>query len=151
MMMQNPVAVVAAFSAAWKLTLWGLLVVIVLVFLLDSSYFFKIWLRAKISVARVDFTEFIALRRRGVPVSLIVNSRITAAKSGILLIVDDLSKHYLAGRRLKYGQHLAFDRDNNCPLPNLFVTMLQGMGIETERFASSTGTRRELELELELS
>jgi hypothetical protein len=51
----------------------------------------------------------------------------------------------LAGGGFKHGQHLAFDQKNNYPLPNLFVSMLQRMGIETDRFASSTGTMRGLE------
>lgn len=52
----------------------------------------------------------------------------------------------LAGGGFKHGQHLGFDRNQNYPLPNLFVSMLQRMGIEEERFASSTGTMRGLEL-----
>jgi hypothetical protein len=52
----------------------------------------------------------------------------------------------LAGGGFKHGQHLVFDRKDNYPLPNLFVSMLQQMGIETDRFASSTGTLRGLEL-----
>lgn len=52
----------------------------------------------------------------------------------------------LAGGGFRHGQHLAFDRKNNYPLPNLYVSMLQRMGIETERFASSTGTMRGLEM-----
>ena len=39
---------------------------------------------------------------------------------------------------------LAFDEKKNEPLANLFVTMLQGLGIETDSFASSTGTLRGL-------
>ncbi|MDX1969500.1 MAG: DUF1552 domain-containing protein [Planctomycetaceae bacterium] len=50
----------------------------------------------------------------------------------------------LAGGGLKHGQHLAFAHDNNRPLCNLFVTMLQNMGLETETFGSSTGTLNEL-------
>lgn len=46
----------------------------------------------------------------------------------------------LAGGGFKHGGHLAFDETNNTPLANLFVTMLQGLGIESDRFASSTGT-----------
>lgn len=45
----------------------------------------------------------------------------------------------LAGGGFQHGQHIAFRRDNNAPLSNLFVTMLQRMGVETESFASSTG------------
>ena len=46
---------------------------------------------------------------------------------------------FLAGGGLPHGQHLAFKRDNNKPLCNLFVTMLQNLGIESEAFASSSG------------
>jgi hypothetical protein len=52
----------------------------------------------------------------------------------------------LAGGGFKQGQHLAFDKDRNYPLPNLFVSMLQWIGIEADHFASSTGTMRGLEL-----
>lgn len=54
----------------------------------------------------------------------------------------------VAGGRLKHGQHLAFDRSRNYPLPNLFVSMLQSMGIESGKFASATGTMRGLDLAL---
>ncbi|HEY2587711.1 MAG TPA: DUF1552 domain-containing protein [Tepidisphaeraceae bacterium] len=50
----------------------------------------------------------------------------------------------LAGGGFRHGQHLAFDRDRNYPLPNLFVSMLQRMGIEADHFATSTGTMRGL-------
>ena len=52
----------------------------------------------------------------------------------------------LAGGGFRHGQHLAFKRDNNVPLCNLFVSMLQRMGIETDAFASSTGGVSGLEL-----
>jgi len=52
----------------------------------------------------------------------------------------------LAGGGFKHGQHLAFDRENNYPLPNLFVSMLQRLGLEEHTFASSTGTMRGLEM-----
>lgn len=45
----------------------------------------------------------------------------------------------LAGGGFRHGQHVVFRRDNNTPLCNLFVTMLQRMGVESEAFASSTG------------
>lgn len=53
----------------------------------------------------------------------------------------------LAGGGFRHGKPLEFDRENNYPLPNLFVTMLQQMGIETDRFATSTGTLRGLEVQ----
>ncbi len=52
----------------------------------------------------------------------------------------------LAGGGFRHGQHLAFDKNNNYPLPNLFVSMLQRLGIPSDKFASSTGTMRGLEL-----
>ena len=51
----------------------------------------------------------------------------------------------LAGGGFRHGQHLAFNPANNYPLPNLFVSVLRRMGIETERFASSTGSMRGLD------
>jgi hypothetical protein len=50
----------------------------------------------------------------------------------------------LAGGGLHHGQHIAFKRDHNKPLSNLFVTMLQNMGIETDTFGSNAGTLNEL-------
>ena len=51
-----------------------------------------------------------------------------------------------AGGGFRHGRHLAFDTAHNYPLPNLFVSMLQRLGLETDRFASSTGTMRGLEM-----
>lgn len=45
-----------------------------------------------------------------------------------------------AGGGFKHGQHLPFSQTRNAPLANLFVTMLQRLGVETDRFASSSGT-----------
>ena len=58
--------------------------------------------------------------------------------------VTDNMPVLVAGGGFRHGQHLAFDRENNYPLPNLFVSILQQMGFETDRFASSTGTMRGL-------
>ncbi len=44
------------------------------------------------------------------------------------------------GGGYRHGQHLAFDQTNNYPLPNLYLSMLQNLGMEAERFASSTST-----------
>jgi len=50
----------------------------------------------------------------------------------------------LAGGGFRHGQHLSFDTVNNTPLANLYVSMLQGLGVEADKFASSTGTLRGL-------
>jgi len=52
----------------------------------------------------------------------------------------------LAGGGFRHGQHLAFDRDQNKPLCNLFVSLLQRLGIETDEFGSSSGTLTGLEI-----
>ncbi len=51
----------------------------------------------------------------------------------------------LAGGGFRHGQHLAFDQKDNTPLANLFVSMLQKMGIEADAFASGRTTLRGLE------
>lgn len=52
----------------------------------------------------------------------------------------------LAGGGFKHGRLLAFDRKskNRPPLTNLFVSMLQQFGVETDKFSTSTGTLRGL-------
>lgn len=52
----------------------------------------------------------------------------------------------LAGGGFRHGQHLAFDRNDNYPLPNLYVSMLQRLGLDVDQFASSTGTMAGLEM-----
>jgi hypothetical protein len=51
-----------------------------------------------------------------------------------------------AGGGFKHGQHLAFDRERNYPLSNLFVNVLQRLGIEADRFSTGAGTMRGLEM-----
>ncbi len=46
----------------------------------------------------------------------------------------------LAGGGFRHGRHLAFDRENNYPLTNLYVQMLQRLGLEFRTFSvTSTG------------
>ena len=45
-----------------------------------------------------------------------------------------------AGGGFKLGGHTAFDAQKNAPLCNLYVSMLQQLGVETDAFGSSTGT-----------
>ena len=52
----------------------------------------------------------------------------------------------LFGGGFKHGNHLAFDRQNNTPLCKLYVSMLQRLGIETNKFGSGTGTLNGLEM-----
>lgn len=66
--------------------------------------------------------------------------------------LGDASKHsvknmpvLLAGGGFHHGQHLAFDENNHPPLCNLFVSMLQRIGIEADKFGSSNGALSGLE------
>lgn len=51
----------------------------------------------------------------------------------------------VAGGGFRHGQHLAFDKANNYPLPNLYTSMLQRLDIDVDAFASATGTMRGLD------
>ncbi|HXX93408.1 MAG TPA: DUF1552 domain-containing protein [Planctomycetota bacterium] len=46
----------------------------------------------------------------------------------------------VAGGGFKHGQHLAFDAQNPPPLCNVFVSMLQKLGLPVDKFSTSTGT-----------
>lgn len=45
----------------------------------------------------------------------------------------------LAGAGFKHGRHVTGDAKNNTPMCNLFVRLMQNMGIETDTFGTSTG------------
>ncbi len=46
----------------------------------------------------------------------------------------------LAGGGFRHGQHQSFDPQDPPPLCNLYVSMLQRLGLELDRFGTSTGT-----------
>ena len=54
----------------------------------------------------------------------------------------------LAGGRFKHGQHMVFPeaKPKRVPLSNLYVSMLQNFGLETDHFGQSTGTLKGFEL-----
>lgn len=69
--------------------------------------------------------------------------------------LGDASKHsvknmpiILAGGGFKHGQHLAFDENKNPPLSNLYISMLQRLGIETDKFGSGSATLNGLEFKV---
>lgn len=51
----------------------------------------------------------------------------------------------LAGGGFKHAGHLTFDKEKNYPLTNLYVSILQSVGMEENTFSSGTGTMRGLE------
>jgi hypothetical protein len=52
----------------------------------------------------------------------------------------------LVGGGFKHGQHLTFDLKNNCPLSNLYVSLMHRLGLNVEKFGSSTGTMTGLDM-----
>jgi uncharacterized protein YqfA (UPF0365 family) len=105
----------------WNLVLIGVGTVALLVAGIIALNFGMIYIRAWFSGAKITVIELVALRLRRVPVGLIVDSRITAVRSGLPLSIDDLSTHFLAGGNVsmvvlaliaakKAGITLVFDR-----------------------------------------
>ena len=92
------------------------------------------------------FTELKAVKEEGEPLldrtMILYGSNLGNANTHVTTNLPVL----FAGGGFKHGRHLAFNTDHNYPLPNLFVSMLQRMGLETDKFASATGTMRGLEL-----
>src|SRR3989454_11561539 len=119
--MQNNLALFAEIPHTLQVIAWGVLGVLLLIVFVVLINFFSIWIRALFSGARVTYTELIALRLRNLPVGMVVDTRITAVKSGLDVSIDDLSTHYLAGGNIemvvqaliaaqKAGIRLDFDR-----------------------------------------
>lgn len=52
---------------------------------------------------------------------------------------SDHSNKMLAGGRFEHGQHLRFDPPDTTPLCNVFVSILQQLGIQADSFSTSTG------------
>ena len=71
--------------------------VVLLVLFLVLANFVSLWFRALIAKAPVGLFTMVAMRLRRVPVSLIVDNRITAVKAGLDIPTDPLEAHYLAG------------------------------------------------------
>jgi BMFP domain-containing protein YqiC len=92
------------------------------------------------------FTQLKAVREDGEPLldrtMILYGSNLGNANTHVTTNLPTI----FAGGGFKHGAHLAFDTQHNYPLPNLFVSMLQRFGIEADKFATSTGTMRGLEL-----
>ena len=99
----------------------GLIILVVLVIFMILARFIGLWIRARVSDAPIGLLNLVAMWIRKVPTSLIVDSRITAAKAGLDFTTDQLEAHYLAGGHVadvvlaliaadKAGIPLSFDR-----------------------------------------
>ncbi len=58
--------------------------------------FVNTWLKALLAGAPVSMFTLVAMRLRGVPYGMIVDSRIMAVKAGLDLTINQLEEHYLA-------------------------------------------------------
>ena len=80
------------------MTPWLILVLVVVgIVAIILFNFIGTWVRAMVSGAPVSMGTLIAMRLRGVPVTQIVDARITAVKAGLPIPTDPLEAHYLAG------------------------------------------------------
>jgi len=70
--------------------------VVALVVLAVVLSFLNTWLKAMLAGAPVSILTLIAMRLRGVPYGMIVDSRIMAVKAGLDLSINQLEEHYLA-------------------------------------------------------
>ncbi len=73
-----------------------ILVIIALVAFFVVLAFVNTWLKALLAGAPVSMFTLIAMRLRGVPYGMIVDSRIMAVKAGLDLTINQLEEHYLA-------------------------------------------------------
>jgi hypothetical protein len=89
MNLMTPLAHFAQIPLTLQLVIYGILGLIGFVIVIVVANFAHVWVRAWSAGAPVGFIELISLRLRGVPVGLIVDNRITAVKSGLLLTIDD--------------------------------------------------------------
>ena len=101
--------------------LLGVAVVAALVLGIVLFSFFSTWLRARVSDAPVSIFALIGMKLRRVPMTQVVDARITAVKAGLPIETDPLEAHYLAGGNVaqvilalvaadKAGLSLSFDQ-----------------------------------------
>ena len=96
------------------------LLVLVLVVLSVLLYLipFPLWIAAWASGAYVGLLTLIGMRLRRVPPSTVVTARISAAKAGLEISINDLEAHYLAGGNVVKVVNAMISADKaNIPLP----------------------------------
>ncbi len=72
------------------------LAIVAVIALIVVVSFINTWLKALLAGAPVSMLTLIAMRLRGVPYGMIVDSRIMAVKAGLHLTINELEEHYLA-------------------------------------------------------
>jgi uncharacterized protein YqfA (UPF0365 family) len=95
-----------------------LLVVVAAVILLLYLVPIPLWIAAWASGAYVGLLTLIGMRLRRVPPSTVVTARISAAKAGLDISINDLEAHYLAGGNVVNVVNAMISADKaNIPLP----------------------------------
>ena len=88
-----------------------------------------------------DFLQKMSQAREGAKRLLDHSSILFGSNLGNANAHDPLNLPIIvAGGGHKHGRYIAFDQDNNTPLCNLFVNLLNNTGVETDSFATSTGS-----------
>ncbi len=100
-----------------------LLIVVGIICLILFFYFIPVglWITAGAAGVRIGIGSLVGMRFRKVPPAVIVNSKITAQKAGITVVLDQLESHFLAGGNVqkviaalisadKAGIHLSFEK-----------------------------------------
>jgi uncharacterized protein YqfA (UPF0365 family) len=92
-------------------------VIVILIFAVVIITFFRMWLRALLSGARVGLASLVGMSLRKVNSSVIVDSRIMAVKAGLNISTNELETHYLAGGNVvRVVQALIAANKANIPL-----------------------------------
>ncbi|HOZ48543.1 MAG TPA: flotillin-like protein FloA [Candidatus Hydrogenedentes bacterium] len=79
--------------------------------------FFKLWLRARLSGAKVSFANLVGMSLRKVSPSTIIECRIMSVKAGLPISNNELETHYLAGGNVvRVVQALIAANKANIPL-----------------------------------
>ena len=95
-----------------------LLVVVAALILLLYLVPIPLWIAAWASGAYVGLLTIIGMRLRRVPPSTVVTARISAAKAGLAISINDLEAHYLAGGNVVNVVNAMISADKaNIPLP----------------------------------
>src|SRR5262249_57280600 len=92
------------------------------------------------------FNELDAVKEEGEPLlartSILYGSNLGNANTHVTTNLPVL----FAGGGFRHGQHLAFDTQHNYPLPNLFVSILPRLRVETSPVPSSHRTNRRFDV-----
>ena len=92
------------------------------------------------AAARTGKTYCVSQNYRYSPATWTMAQQIQAGDLGpVGQVKIDFFKGIDFGGGFRHDSHLAFPHDDNLPLSNLFVTVLERLGIEADAFGSSTG------------